>query len=109
MVESGNRPLEHELQAEINGSTASIELRRVQEVWIGDTGVTGGINGGIIDADDGKHAGIGEAELPVIKDVEELRAELHVSPLSDVEALEEAHIKVGAAGSGQGIAAHVAQ
>src|SRR5262245_31660926 len=103
-----SRPLEHELQAQIHDSTAAIELLRVQETYIVDARIAEGIDRGIIDSDYRKHAWVREAELAVIEDVEELRTELQVSRFSEVEALEEAHIKVGAAGRRECVTAHVA-
>src|SRR5262245_5363708 len=79
--------LEHELQAHIDDSAASIELFLVQEVRIGDAGIARGVDSGVIDTDNGKHARIRKAELTMVEDVEELGTELQGLRLIEPEAL----------------------
>ena len=56
-------------------------MLRIQEIRIGNPGIAGGIDCRIINAGDGKHTGVSEAELPVIEDIEELAAKLPVKLL----------------------------
>ena len=86
--------LEDDLQSKVDAPAATVELVRVQEVRIVNPRIASGIDGGVVDTSDRKHAWIGEAELAMIEDVEELRPELYEPGLIKMEALEQTHVKV---------------